>query len=238
MKLLDEPEAGPLLHRERLWPSARGWAVTLGAPAVVGALFGLAGGPGVVAGMVVIGLVLGLVFAATGFVQEQRVHERALVTGGTWPRSRPYVIPWESVDPSQVRLHHRANLIGRRVKQGSRTLRVAPYGTIAVSFPGLAPELASPRARERTFGLLATQGVDAEAELRAQDESMRDWNLGTTYPTETWVIGTGHPDRFLAAVESALLAAGRPDARGLAARELAHPLVERYRHPLTEDELR
>jgi hypothetical protein len=232
--LLDPVDAGPTLHDERLWPGPLGWAVLLGIPVLAflallprdGLALAVAGAVG--AGIVTLGL------AASGALLHNRVHRWAMVLGVSRPAARPYVVPWSTVDPSRVRLHHRANFIARRLRtQSSPVLRVAAFTTVAVTLTGLRPELAHPEKRLTLLRRLGLPGIDAETELREARATHDGWNLLTA----TWVIGTRDPERLLTAIEDALVASGHPEARGLAARELARPVVERWRHPLSDDEI-
>jgi hypothetical protein len=155
-----------------------------------------------------------LAIAAGGFLEQHRVHEHALLVGPTWPRNRPYVIPVSTIDPETVTVHHRANMIARRLKsQGLPTMRMAVYSTRAVSFTGLTYELAHPTANPaelKRYGVV--RAVFSGQLMPRQDRSL-------------WALGVRRPQPLLEALEAAFAADGRP-APGLAQRAAAHPIVE------------
>jgi hypothetical protein len=219
--LLNEDESGGLLLSERLVPSPLTWAVLVGFVVLWFLAFTpFAGVAGSAAGTVGAVLFLGG-FTAAHCLLKHQVRERALLTGLTWPSARQYVIPWTSVDPGRIRLHHRANFLGNRTKAGvSWTYRFAPWNTVVVSVPGLAHQLAHPRRRGKV--------VDPPTIFDIYPAEI---------PTEIWYLGTRHPERFLRALENALVAAGRSEARGLAARQLANPVVEGFRHPPRDEDI-
>ena len=93
-------------------------------------------------------LLVHLGVGGSGLLEKHRVCEHALVLGPTWPGATPYVVPLSSIDPQSIRLHHRANFLGRRLGgPGARNIRMAVYSTKAVTFTGLHYELAHDRLR-------------------------------------------------------------------------------------------
>ncbi|MCW2567226.1 MAG: hypothetical protein JWN54_1323 [Mycobacterium sp.] len=219
--LLEETKAGTLLYGERLTPSPWGWVGLIAIPVLI--FLGLvpsAGIAGSAAGM--LGAVLFLTAGTVaGCLMRHQVRDRALLTGLSWRSARQYVLPWSTVDPSRIRLHRRANFIGRRLKEPwSYQYRFNPWNWLIVSVPGPTRELAHPRLRRGALDVLDPDDVDQNG-----------------YPTDTWYLGTRHPERLLRAIEQAMVASGRTDARGLAARELARPVVERWWHPLRDEDI-
>ncbi len=217
--LLQPEDAGRQLYAERPLPSL--WALLvallllLALYALLARLFDSA--LGAAATTLGAAVLIALLFAAA-MLDKHRVCERALLLGPTLPRALPYVVPLVTIDPASVRLHHRANLIGRRLRQqGAPNLRMAPYATVAVSFTGLHPSAAHPRRRPGA-GSLFTEPL-----LGYENTPF------TRVVSERWVLATRHPDRLLRALERALTGAGVPGAGGLAERELRNPIVERWR---------
>ena len=202
--LFDEGKAGNLLLSERLMPSPLAWAILVGVLVLwflalapfIGIVATMEGMPGVV-------LFLG-VYTAVHCLLEHQVRSRALLTGLTWPSARPYIIPWASVDPNKIRLYYRSDIPGIRDTFTSWTYRFAPWNPIVVSIPGLPPTLAHPRGSGRELEMIDPYPV-----------------YPMNYPTVPWLLGTRHPEQLLRAIERALVDAGRTDAHGLAARELA-----------------
>ncbi len=217
--LLQPEDAGRQLYAERPLPSWRALVVflllLLALYALLVRLFDSV--PGAAATTAGAALVLAVLFGAA-MLDRHRVCERALLLGPTLPRAVPYVVPLTTIDPASVRLHHRANLIGRRLRQqGTPNLRMAPYATVAVSFTGLHPSAAHPRRRQGAASLYTEPLLQYES------------TPFTRIVTERWVLATSHPDRLLRALERALAGAGMPGAEGLAERELRNPVVERWR---------
>jgi hypothetical protein len=217
---LQPQDAGPQVYAERPLPSPRAVAVVLlGLAAFDTLLTALLGSAaGAAASTAGAALVIALLFGA-GMLEQHRVHQRAVLLGPTLPWAVPYVVPLVTIDPASVRLHHRANFIGRRLQQqGTPNLRMVPYLTVAVSFKGLDPLAAHPRRRRRA------PTVFTEPLLH------HDNTPHTPVVTQRWVLATRHPDRLLRALEQALTDAGVPGVTGLAERELRNPLVEHWRH--------
>lgn len=214
----DEPQGdiGRLIYAVRPTPGVFATVIMVGLVSILGtfvyltnehsllyAFAGMAGSAAVVAPLVVVGL-----------CEQHRVHEHAVVVGLTWPRNRPYVIPLSTVDPATVTVHHRANLISRRIKSsGLPTMRMAVYSTRAVSFVGLTYEKAHPTsnpAEQPRYQLLAA-AVSGTLMPRG-DQSL-------------WVLGVRRTRPLLGALEAAFAADGRP-APGMAAHAAAHPVLE------------
>ncbi|MFI7589541.1 hypothetical protein ACIB24_20945 [Spongisporangium articulatum] len=213
----DTAGRGRLLLTERLWPSGTALLVLASAVMAVVLVAAAQAGAGAAWGVLAF-MTATLAVLLPFFVVENSFYERELVTRAApfWP---PLVVPWAVVDPSQVRLHRRANLLGRRWSTREARFQTAPWTTIAVSFPGPAPR------RRRASSSATTEAMDRmRAELAA-------WNLTGAAGEIRWVIGTRRPDLALEAIEAALTAAGRAGSRGLAARELADPSVERWDRP-------
>jgi hypothetical protein len=203
--LFDEDQAGTLLHSERTTPSPRAWAIIVGILALVFLAQVPTAGARESAITTALYSVFYGVFIAGNCLYKHEVRSRALLTGLSWPGARPYIIPWVFVDPNKIRLQHRSYFLeGQPQVPLSWTYRFAPWNLIVVSIPGLPPRLAHPR------------GADRETELR------RRWCTDPKdYPTVPWHLGTRNPEQLLRAIERALVGAGKTDARGLAARELA-----------------
>jgi hypothetical protein len=211
--LFHEADAGTLLLSERLVPSPRTVALIIGFLVLWFAVWTpFAGFVGSIAGTVGMALYLGVLTVGSSLYKHE-VRSRALLTGLTWPSARPYIIPWTSVDPSHIRLHHRSRFLdGQPENPVSWTYRFAPWNTIVVSVPGLARGFAHPRGRQRRRALINAYDIYPK-----------------NYPTELWHLGTRRPEQLLRAIEDALVAAGRADARGLTARELVSFAAERRR---------
>lgn len=145
--------AGRLLYATRPWPT---WPFYLLTVVVLGIGFGLgmldpshdpAYGVAGALGMAVVWFGLAL----SGLLDKHRVHEAAVVLGATLPGMKPYVVPVDSIRPDSLTVHHRANLINRRLHQNAQpSMRMAFYSTRAVSFTGLHHEAAQPDASQTT----------------------------------------------------------------------------------------
>ena len=160
-------------------------------------------------------LLVHLCVAGSGLLEKHRVCEHALVLGPTWPGATPYVVPLTSIDPMSIRLHHRANFLGKRLGgPGARNIRMAVYSTKAVTFTGLHYELAHDRLRRAS-----------PLAVEAHRRSMYDNVAPSPPPTTTWALGVRDPRPLLHAIEQALVDAGRP-AAGLSERQLRNPIVE------------
>ncbi|GII97496.1 hypothetical protein [Sinosporangium siamense] len=216
--LLDPADAGAPRYTERPMPSWKAVAVAFLFLAAIYAPTAAADSPAGAALATGAAAVFLVVLFGVGMLEKHRVCERALLLGPTWPGAVPYVVPLVSIDPASVRLHYRANFMGRRLgRQGTPNLRMGVFSTIAISFTALHPLAAHPRRRHR-IGSLYTEPL------------MRYGNAPSPpVIKELWVLATRRPDRLLQALEAALVDAGVPGARGLAERELRAPLVERWR---------
>lgn len=164
----------------------------------------------------------------SGFLELHRVHEHAVVLGLSWPRrSPPYIVPLASIDPHSVTVHHRANMIARRLGTGgSPTMRMAVYSTRAVSFEGRSWAESSP----------VFDSADPRSALRRRRMlELRQSAFGKgPLPggaTSVWALGVRDPEPLLRALEVAFERDGRPQP-GLADRALAHPVVEPSGQPL------
>jgi hypothetical protein len=167
--------------------------------------------------------------ALGGFLELHRLYEHGVVVGLSWPRGRPpYVIPLSSVDPASVTVHHRANMLARRLGTGgSPTMRMAWYSTRAVSFVGRSWELSnaaldpdSPVANPRKRRMLETrQAAFGRGPMPSGDTSL-------------WALGVRDPEPLLQALERAFAADGHPQS-GLAERALRHPVVEPSGRPMS-----
>ncbi|PSL08326.1 hypothetical protein CLV30_101297 [Haloactinopolyspora alba] len=227
----DENEAGRLRYTERHWPGPIAWAVLLATPSLI-PLIGWRNvtSPGI--GLFLYGgsLVVMSVFYLTGLINRVKIYDRAVVLSTNLKPSRPYVVPLSTIDPSRIRYHRRVNFIGRRLSFGRRNIRAAVYASQAVCFDGLSPWMAHDRLRREgpdhsslspTARGIAVELDDAPGSLEVQ----------------TWVVSTRTPRKLLRAIEDALVDFGRTDAAGMTDRLLADPVVERWRKPLTEDEI-
>ena len=151
--------------------------------------------------------------ALSGLVERHRVHDNAVVLGATLPGMKPYVVPIDSIRPDTLTVHHRANLINRRLHQnGQPPMRMAFYSTRAVSFIGLNYEAAQPAASH------ATRIGRRTAELLLAGDR-------TNAPISRWVCGVRNPRGLVEALEQVLVAHGAVQP-GLAARVVAAPVVE------------
>jgi hypothetical protein len=160
-------------------------------------------------------LLVHLGVAGAGLLEKHRVCEHALVLGPTWPGATPYVVPLTSIDPTSIRLHHRANFLGRRLGgPGARNIRMAVFCTKAVTFTGLHYELAHDR-------LHRSSPLAVEAHRRP----MYDNVPAPPTPSITWALGVRDPQPILRAIEQALVDARQP-AAGVSERQLSNPVVE------------
>ena len=224
-------EVGSLRYRERHRPGPIALAVLFLAPLLVPLIFRddvTSVAIFLVYYLVALGFLVLLYMS--GWMNRISVYDRAVVLDHSWPGGNPYVIPLSTIDPDRVRYHRRANLIGRRLGQGRRTLRVAPYASQAITFQGLSPRVAVRRPGRPAEGI---DRVLPDSRWMEVDDGTRRVRLELA----TWVVSTRTARRLLRALEDALVTAGRPDAAGLADRRFAHPVVERWRQPLTDAEI-
>ena len=222
--LLDASEAGPLRWSQRVLPGPVPALSMLAVLAVSSALFYVFEGP--TGPIAVLGLAVPLA-ALVGLhaLEVYRVHDHALVVGMQGRRMIPFVVPWETVDPELVRLHTRANFVARRIGVNTRrNVRQPPWSRTAVSVVGLGPDYASPRLRAAKLPLVRRQLASGQQPLMP-------------LPLAPWYLGTRKPEPLLRALEAALVEAGQKGAHGLADRCLAAPVRERYRTPLTEQQV-
>ena len=160
-------------------------------------------------------LLVHLGVGGSGLLEKHRVCEHALVLGPTLPGATPYVVPLSSIDPQSIRLHHRANFLGRRLGgPGARNIRMAVYSTKAVTFTGLHYELANDRLRR-----------SSPLAVEARRRPMYDNVAPPPTPTTTWALGVRDPQPLLLAIEQALVDAGQP-AAWVSGRQLRNPTVE------------
>jgi hypothetical protein len=160
-------------------------------------------------------LLVHLGVAGSGLLEKHRVCEHALVLGPTLPGTTPYVVPLSSIDPQSIRLHHRANYLGRRLGGlGARNLRMAVYSTKAVTFSGLHCELANEKLRR-----------SSPLTMQAQQRPRYDNVPAPPAPSITWALGVRDPQPLLLALEQALVDSGQP-AGGVSEQQLRDPIVE------------
>lgn len=233
--LFDEDDAGALRYSEHHRPGPVALLVLLLAPVLVPVVFAAdVTSIGIALFYYGVALAFLILLYLSGWMNRTKVYDHAVVLDTSWPGGQPYVIPLATIDPERLRYHRRANLIGRRLGQGKRTLRTGPYASRAISFDGLSPHLAHPRLRTG----VAARRLAADPGSRTMSV---DGPAGSDDPLvlglETWVVATGTPKRLLRALEAALVDSGRAEAAGLAERLLADPVVERWRRPLTDDEI-
>ncbi|AYY14561.1 hypothetical protein EF847_19545 [Actinobacteria bacterium YIM 96077] len=231
--VFDEHAAGRLRYQEHHRPGPIALVVLVVAPGVVPVIF-RDDVTSIGIGLFYYGVALFflVLLYLSGWMNRIKVYDHAVVLDTAWPGGAPYVIPLSTIDPGRVRYHRRANFIGRRMGQGKRHVRTGPYASQAITFDGLSPRVARRRASDVP---------EAQADrVRPGARTVQvDGGDGQTLDleVETWVVATGTPRRLLRALEQALVDAGRPEAAGMAERLLADPVVERWRQPLTEDEI-
>lgn len=227
-----EDQAGRLRYVEHHRPGPVALLVLVVAPALVPLIFRSdLSGPAVALFYYGVGLLFLVLLYLSGWMNRTKVYDRAIVLDTAWPGGAPYVIPLATVDPHRVRYHRRANLIGRRLGQGRRNLRTGPYAAGAITFVGLSPRLARRRAGDPTWA--AGERPPSTGRSMPVDDDGRLFQL----ELETWAVATGTPRRLLAAVEQALADAGRAGPDGMTERLLSRPVVERWRRPLTDEEI-
>lgn len=227
--LFDEDAAGMLRYTEHHRPGPLALVVLVLLPAVAPlVLWARSGGVAAVVIAYLAGFLMLALLYLSGWMNRTKVYDRAVVLDTTWPGGSPYVIPLETVDVDRIRYHRRANFIGRRLGQGGRHIRMGPYASRAVTFDGLSPRLALRNGRDVT---------EARAQVVRPGSRSLPVEDGLVLELQTWAVATGTPEPLLRALEAALVDSGRPEAAGLAARLLADPVVERWREPLTEQEI-
>lgn len=216
-------DPGRLIYAVRPTPRLTPWLIMIGILVVPGAFIYLTNDHSVVltaTGVMTIGVFLSAL-ALSGFLELHRIHEHAVVVGLSRPRrSPPYVIPLSSIDPSTVTVHHRANMIARRLgTQGSPTMRMAVYSTRAVSFVGRSWQAAN----------LALDPGDPASAKKLRRLQLRQAFFGKTALPEgasvLWALGVRRPEPLVKALEEAFAADGNPQP-GLAERALRNPIIE------------
>ncbi len=220
--LLSEPEVGAQRWRTRVLPGPGVLLQSITGFALVGAVLWVLDGVHGLIALVGLGLVFAVLVGGPA-LETCRVHENGLVVELQGRRVSPYVIPWASVDVDLVRLHHRAHLLGRRTGPRRPSTRQPVWCRTAVSLVGLAPDYASAHLRSSRL-------FDVRRMLQAGEPLM-------PLPLAVWYLGPGRPERLLRALEAALVDAGHAQAKGLADRCLAEPVRERYRRPLTDEQV-
>ncbi len=224
-------DLGALIYAVRPLPRALPIVLALGVVLLLDLFIFITNGHSLVA--VAFGTVgaLAVIMAASlgGFLELHRVYEHAVVVGLSWPRGRPpYIIPMSTVDPQTVTVHHRANMIGRRLGTGgSPTMRMAWYSTRAVSFVGRSWDLSNVALDPGNLGANPRK----RGMLETRQAAFGRGSLPSGH-TNLWALGVRDPQPLLRAIERALAADGRPQP-GLTERALRHPVVEPSGKPLS-----
>lgn len=153
-------------------------------------------------------------FAFPGMLEKHRVCEHGLVLGYRRQAKTRYFVPWDSVDPSRVRILRRAQLVSkhRDAPSSSPHYRI---GTGPLAYRGVAVNGLDTASGgwTRIPGVLETETTLATGEEWTPDRFA--W----------WVLGTPRAGRLVAAIEEAMVADGHTHAKGMTQRAVADELV-------------
>lgn len=155
-------------------------------------------------------------FALPGILERIRVCEHGLVLGYGSTRRARYVVPWDSIDPRNLRILERAQLISRHdgVPQVSPHYRI---GTGPLAFRAVAVKGLDTATDAGTW--LHIPGLLETPNTILRDSGRRK------IPYSWWILGTPRPGKLARAIEEAMVTDGYTKARGMAARAVEQEIV-------------